>query len=157
MTYYRCKQHFRETYREYVKKLQRSLDEEDSPASRFRHACVRAWWRRVNFCRESNSTHPGYYFTEILWKSLRNRIFPQRKNMLGIPTVCSRNEWTPRFKNDDIKLTTYVLQYDVMNQGIAHVVRSTSWIEAFKLVGKRIFSIYGDSDCRNKLCGSLMK
>jgi len=60
-----------------------------------------------------------------------------------------RQKWRP-------SVTTHVLQCDVMNQGIAHAVRNTSQIEAFKLVEKRTCSISGESDCRRKLCGTLM-
>jgi hypothetical protein len=111
------------------------------------------WWRRVNSCWESNSSYPGYYSADWdLWRQ-----YEKWKIILGIPTVYSRNDSIPRVKNDDIKVTTYVLQYDVMNQRIAHAVPCTSQFEVIKLLGKRAISVYGERECRHKISVPLMK
>jgi hypothetical protein len=166
------KQHFKEAFREYVNTLHHILDYDirwRRPTSctfpSFVRACMfgcvgkgaclnmvtKSWLLPENKLHSSRlllhwklmkQPEQLYLSTKKGYDAHPYSLFTQWLNSM-------RQKWRP-------SVTTHLLQYDVMNQGIAHAVLSTSQIEATKLVGKRTCSIYGDSNCRRNLCGTLM-
>ena len=163
-------QHFKEAYRQYGSTLHRILD---YGTRRRRTSCTFPSCVRACICgcvgkgaclnmvtkswlQPENKPHSSRLLLhwnlmkqpEQLYSSTKKEYAAHPYSLFTQWLNSTRQKWRP-------SVTTH-FQYDVMNQGIAHAVRSTSQIEAFKLVGKRTCSIYGYSDCRRKRCDTLM-